>query len=465
MKHLELKYARAQVKALDPVAGTFEAIVSVFGNVDLGGDRVMPGAFKNTLREWAAKGDPIPVIWSHEWDNPESHIGIVLDAKEVTEGLWVRAQLDVEANPKAAYVARLLKDRRVTQFSFGYYARAYRDVNEDGKTVRELTDLEVFEVGPTLLGMNPSTQLLQAASRFAKTGRVLSGKNEQALIEARDLIDGVLSQLAADDTVKSAQAETKATADEVAEGVFVSFTMGDDIEAGRIEHVMTDGILGVEDSPFQLEATADDPAVLVRLFDDNDGTWVETEMFVGRRASEVTVIEPLPGAAGKAATPEVKVAAPGWMRDNARQGLDWYQEGLAGDGVVPATIREARDIAGGNVTDAKARKMAAWFARHMTDLDAPAADPDHEDYPSPGVVAHALWGGGSKAESERAYSWAQDRVAELEDEQKSLTKSEPDTATQDAEQTDEVGSRDTPDNINIDSELAFLLTRPRYTEE
>lgn len=71
--------------------GTFSALVSVFGNVDHGGDRVMPGAFTKSLARWEASGDPIPVIWNHAWDNPAAHIGKVnpSDAVETAEGLVV----------------------------------------------------------------------------------------------------------------------------------------------------------------------------------------------------------------------------------------------------------------------------------------------------------------------------------------------------------------------------------------
>lgn len=228
MQH-ELKSFRAEVKALDSVKGTAEAVVSVFGNIDHGGDRVVEGAFAKTLAEWAAKGDPIPVIWSHEWDDPESHVGFVVEAAERPDlgGLWVKMQFDVEMNPRAAYVARLLKERRVTQFSFGYFARDWKMVTDpDGTVVRELLDIDLFEVGPTLLGMNPATQLLEAASRFAsdsKAGRVLSGSNEEALSQARDLIDQVLSQLDAPDmpmpeeNAKSEEAENKAADTDTAE--------------------------------------------------------------------------------------------------------------------------------------------------------------------------------------------------------------------------------------------------------
>lgn len=145
--------------------GQFEAIVSVFGNVDSVGDRVMPGAFKATLAEWAALGDPIPVIWSHRWDDPEMHVGRVLEAEERAEGLWVRAEIDLEDDAHVArQVNRLLKGRRVTQFSFAYDVDEAADVTTDGVTVQELRKLTLYEVGPTLLGANQETELLAAKS-------------------------------------------------------------------------------------------------------------------------------------------------------------------------------------------------------------------------------------------------------------------------------------------------------------
>ena len=108
--------------------------------------------------------------------------------------------------------------------------------------------------------------------------------------------------------------------------------------------------------------------------------------------------------------------APQFMRDAAKQGLKYYAEGLAGDGLRPKTVREAREMANGNVSDEKWVRVAAWIARHMPDLDAPAADPGNEDYPSAGVVAHLLWGSGpSKEAAVRAMEYAQRVVSKIED--------------------------------------------------
>lgn len=108
------------------------------------------------------------------------------------------------------------------------------------------------------------------------------------------------------------------------------------------------------------------------------------------------------------------IDVPAWMQDNAQQGLAWHADGLSGDGVTAQTVSEARSLASGNATADKVRRMGAWFARHMGDLDAPSADRGHPDYPSPGVVAHALWGGGSRSESQRAERWANARINALD---------------------------------------------------
>jgi HK97 family phage prohead protease len=93
---------------------------------------------------------------------------------------------------------------------------------------------------------------------------------------------------------------------------------------------------------------------------------------------------------GERALPDL--TAPEFMQDAARQGVEWYEAGLAGDGVTAETVREARLMASGEVSLDKWVRVRAWIARHLVDLDAPGADFDSEEYPSPGVVAHALWG-------------------------------------------------------------------------
>lgn len=102
------------------------------------------------------------------------------------------------------------------------------------------------------------------------------------------------------------------------------------------------------------------------------------------------------------------VSAPEWLRDNARRGLEWLREGYAGDGLTEKTKAEARAMAAGTVSDDKVIRMAAWFARHMGDLEGTDRNTDP---PTAGMVAHALWGGWPIDESRRAMRWAEDNSA------------------------------------------------------
>lgn len=169
--------AGVHLKAFNATEGTFEALVSVFGVVDRVGDRVMPGAFTATLARWAASGDPVPCIWAHDWDNPEAHIGVVLDAEERSAGLWAKCRLDID-RPFAAKVYDLLAGRRIREFSFAYDVIRERRA-ADG--ANELLELDLIEVGPCLKGVNPDTSLLATKSR---SSRLLSPKSELAYIAA-----------------------------------------------------------------------------------------------------------------------------------------------------------------------------------------------------------------------------------------------------------------------------------------
>jgi HK97 family phage prohead protease len=183
--------------------GQFRAVVSVFGNKDAYGDVVVPGAFTETLAEWKASGDAIPIYWSHQMQDPDYNVGYVLDATETDQGLEVLGQLDLdpEAPPKAKQVYRLLKGRRVTQFSFAYDVLDGGPVEKDGESYNELRRLKLYEVGPTPIGANPETELLTVKAAAVqltadlKAGRVLSSKNEDTLREALGALQDATSQI------------------------------------------------------------------------------------------------------------------------------------------------------------------------------------------------------------------------------------------------------------------------------
>ncbi len=109
----------------------------------------------------------------------------------------------------------------------------------------------------------------------------------------------------------------------------------------------------------------------------------------------------------------VDLSAPAFMRASAKRGLALHEQGLSGDGLVPQTVEDARKMAAGQVTEAKWRKIGAWIARHIDDLDAVQGDEI-----TAGLVAMLLWGGGSsKASARRAQEYA-NRVVERLDEER-----------------------------------------------
>ena len=181
-------------------------------------------------------------------------------------------------------------------------------------------------------------------------------------------------------------------------------------------------------------------------------------------AISLSTDEPFEGERTVRAMPDL--SAPQFMRDAAEQGLKYYEQGLAGDGLTSKTVREARDMAAGEVSADKWVRVAAWIARHMADLDSPAADPQNEDYPSAGVVAHLLWGSGpSKEAAQRAMDYAEKVVSQIEDARASDIKDN-NNMTERSEQKFETRVsaadfeiRETPDGMTFEGYAAVFNSR------
>lgn len=139
-----------------------------------------------------------------------------------------------------------------------------------------------------------------------------------------------------------------------------------------------------------------------------------TSEIMGCHATEKEALAQL--AALHIAEPEaraVDLSAPDFMRNNAKRGLQYYEQGLGGDGLVRQTIVDARKMANGEISEAKWRKIAPWISRHMVDLDAVEGNEI-----TAGVVAHLLWGSGrTKTGATRAMKYAQRIVDQLDNEQ------------------------------------------------
>jgi uncharacterized protein len=125
---------------------------------------------------------------------------------------------------------------------------------------------------------------------------------------------------------------------------------------------------------------------------------------------------------GEVSNRAVDLSVPSFIQANAERGLKYLSEGYGGDGLTEGTKRAAREMAAGNITEDKIRKMAPWFARHKVDGQAPKnSNPSDPEYPGAGLVAWLLWGGDSDF-SDRAENWAQRKIDALDAEADSRRK-------------------------------------------
>jgi len=141
-----------EVKSMDE-AGHFEGYASVFDTIDLGGDVVVPGAFRQSLAEHAQRGAWPPMFWMHQ---PEQVPGVWTHMEEDHKGLLVRGQL--VSTPLGREVHTLLKQRAVRGLSIGFRT-APGGVDFDREGHRLLKAVDLWEISIVSLPMNPSARV------------------------------------------------------------------------------------------------------------------------------------------------------------------------------------------------------------------------------------------------------------------------------------------------------------------
>lgn len=131
-----------EVKNLDE-AGHIEGIGAAYGNVDFGGDRIVPGAFAKSL----VGRDGVPMLMYHDMKRP---VGRWSKLEETEAGLLVSGKISIKTRDGGeAY--ELVKDRALSGLSIGYDTIRKRMVGK----VRELIELGLHEVSLVTIGMNP----------------------------------------------------------------------------------------------------------------------------------------------------------------------------------------------------------------------------------------------------------------------------------------------------------------------
>lgn len=135
----------SEVKAIGE-EGQFEGYASIFGNVDLGGDVIERGAFK----EFAHNADgKIVSLWHHRIDSP---IGVA-EVKQDDKGLRFTGRLVLE-DPLARRAQAHMRAGSVRGMSIGYDVMAGgAEILKSG--IRVLKALKLWEISVVTFGMNP----------------------------------------------------------------------------------------------------------------------------------------------------------------------------------------------------------------------------------------------------------------------------------------------------------------------
>jgi HK97 family phage prohead protease len=125
-------------------AGEIDGYAAVFGNEDLGGDVIEPGAFTKTIQESAGK---VPILWQHDRYEP---IGLSSQLDQDRKGFHVKGQLNMDVQ-RAREARSLLNQGALGGLSIGYHAVKTSMVGG----VRHLKELAVKEFSPVVFPMNP----------------------------------------------------------------------------------------------------------------------------------------------------------------------------------------------------------------------------------------------------------------------------------------------------------------------
>jgi HK97 family phage prohead protease len=168
-----------EVKALgkESAPGDFEGYASTYGNVDFGGDRVMPGAFDKSIEEHKTNGSMPGLFWQHNWENP---IGEWKAIESNNKGLKKTGSIWIGEGIKEAQQAHLmLKSKGPKGLSIGYTID--RADPRDDKGIRNLHELKLMETSIVTWPMNDRAKITAVKS----DGSVLTKREvEEALRDA-----------------------------------------------------------------------------------------------------------------------------------------------------------------------------------------------------------------------------------------------------------------------------------------
>lgn len=218
-RHMTVPFEVKSVKMADAgdYAGEIEGYAAGIHNIDRGGDMIIPGAFTEDLPRFLSEG---VVCWQHDWADP---IGMPLDAKEDSFGLWTKSR--ISKTTRGIDAMTLIRDGVVKKMSIGYRVEDWEEVtrsglmgylgscampderkgailqqfDEDGwQSIYLLKKIKLYEYSPVSIPANPNAMITDAKSLTGLT----FAQHSEAVLTA---VEGLRERIAGITALRSEQ--------------------------------------------------------------------------------------------------------------------------------------------------------------------------------------------------------------------------------------------------------------------
>lgn len=209
----EHKTFALEIKATDEASGGATGMIrgyaSTFGNVDLGGDMVVKGAFKKTISE----NKSIPILADH---NPSKQIGWNIRAEEDAKGLYVEGEIDL-TNPDGRIKWNLAKRAVDLGASMGLsigFQTVKAEPMKENPLIRQLKEIKLYEYSIVTFPMNTEAMVM-AAKHFCTANtkeeftQAVRAKAQELGISMQQLIEDALRFGAAPDDITDPDAKSQ----------------------------------------------------------------------------------------------------------------------------------------------------------------------------------------------------------------------------------------------------------------
>ena len=156
---------------------TFSCYGNVKGNIDHALDRVVDGAYRDSIASHKAAGTMPKFFWMHNpWDTP---VGVWTAMEEDSKGLYLEGKFS--NTPKGNELYELYKDNALDSFSIGYRVNDEKWNNTLG--CNDLIKVDVREISAVTFACNEESRLVEIKSKLGE-GKVLTKAELRELLES-----------------------------------------------------------------------------------------------------------------------------------------------------------------------------------------------------------------------------------------------------------------------------------------